>query len=380
MIKNFIYFIICCILTTYTYGFIRSWTSLLRLNNNVETCTYELKNEYYQYLIDYNKIEVQTNNIFFGFNLGYNDNFIRDRYENYKIFEKNYKVIQDFNNANNSFKLGLNQFADTYEINGEDNDLMKKDIDNYKIFKNDLISIKQIVENPQYYLDKYRNLSSEIIWDNSILSPVKNQGRCGSCWAFSSTGAIEAKMRINNYSVDRLSEQELVDCSTKNSGCGGGLMHLAFDYCIEKNGLSSNYNYSYTAKNGVCLYNCNTTNNTELPKTLGSAVKDYRFTIPRSVVDLKASLKEGPICIALDASPIEFRFYRNGIIDLESKNTSRINHAVLLTGYSENINGSYWIIQNSWGLEWGDQGFAKIKIKNGEGVLLSQLYGVYPYI
>ena len=124
-------------------------------------------------------------------------------------------------------------------------------------------------------------------------------------------------------------------------------MHLAFDYCIEKNGLTSNFNYNYTAKNGVCLYNCNTTNTTNLPKIVGSSVKNYRFTIPRSVVDLKASLKEGPVCIALDASPLEFRFYSSGIIDIESKNTSRINHAVLLTGYSENTNGSYWIIQNS---------------------------------
>ena len=379
MIKNLIYFTICCIISTYTYGFIRSWTSLLRFNN-VDSSSYELKEEYYQYLIDFNKISTPHENNILNFNSGCNDDFIKDRYENYKIFEKNYKLIQEFNlKEDNSFKLGLNQFADTFVIDSPDDDLMKTDIDNYEIFKNDLIGIKQIVENPQYYLDKYRNLSTELIWD-SVLSPVKNQGRCGSCWAFSSTGAIEAKMRIMNYSVDRLSEQELVDCSKKNNGCGGGLMHLAFDYCIEKEGLTSNQNYNYTAKNGVCLYNCNKTDISELPKILGSAVKNYRFTIPRSVIDLKASLKEGPVCIALDASPLEFRFYSNGIIDIESKNTSRINHAVLLTGYSETANGSYWVIQNSWGTEWGNQGFAKIKIKNGEGVLLSQLYGVYPYI
>ena len=80
--------------------------------------------------------------------------------------------------------------------------LMKNEISAYDITKNDLVGIKQILEDPQYYIDKYRNLSSELIWNESIVSEVKNQGRCGSCWAFSTTGAIEANMRINNYSID----------------------------------------------------------------------------------------------------------------------------------------------------------------------------------
>ena len=345
---------------------------------------YELADEYYKFLKDFEIIEVQVKNNQFKLNFGEgNDNkkIIDERIENYKIFEKNYKFINDFNSKNNSFKLGLNQFADSIDMNNHD-DLMYNQINNIDIFKNDFIGIRQIINDPQYYLDKYRNLSSEVIWNESILSDVKNQGRCGSCWAFSATGALEAKMRIKQYQVDRLSEQELVDCSNQNYGCNGGLMHLAFDYCMENDGLTSNHEYNYTAKKGPCLYNCNL-NNTEsknFTKVLGSLVKDYRFTIPRSVIDIKASLKEGPVCIALDASPLEFRFYKEGIINIDNRNTSRINHAVLLTGYSEYQNGSYWIIQNSWGQLWGDNGYAKIKIENGDGVLLSQLYGVYPYI
>ena len=124
MIKNFIYFSICFVLITYTSGFIRSWTNILRLNN-VETNTYELKDEYYQYLIDYNKISVKLI-IIFGFGMESNDDLIKERYDNYKIFEKNYKLIQQFNKEDNSFKLALNQFADTYEINSEDNDCEKR--------------------------------------------------------------------------------------------------------------------------------------------------------------------------------------------------------------------------------------------------------------
>lgn len=341
---------------------------------------FTLAKEYYQFLNDYDIIKTEDKKFSLNFG-GEKNKLIEERLENYKIFENNYRLIQDFNTRNNSFKLGLNQFADTIDMNNAD-DLMYTEIKDIDIFKNDFIGIKQMIKDPQYYLDKYRNLLPELIWNQSILSPVKNQGRCGSCWAFSTTGALEAKMRINHYKVDRLSEQELVDCSKQNYGCNGGLMHLAFDYCIENDGLTSNQEYNYTAKRGPCLYNCNL-NNTEqknFTKVLGSLVKDYRFTIPRSVIDLKASLKEGPICIALDASPLEFRFYKEGVIDIENRNTSRINHAVLLTGYAEYQNGSYWIIQNSWGKTWGDNGYAKIKIENGDGVLLSQLYGVYPYI
>lgn len=357
--------------------------NFFKINTKYESSDskFTLVKEYYQFLNDYDIIKIDNKIFSLNFFGNVNNKLIEERLENYKIFENNYRLIQDFNSANNSFKLGLNQFADTIDMNNAD-DLMYNEIKDIDIFKNDVIGIKQIIQDPQYYIDKYRNLLPELIWNQSILSHVKNQGRCGSCWAFSTTGALEAKMRINNYKVDRLSEQELVDCSKQNYGCNGGLMHLAFDYCIENHGLTSNQEYNYTAKNGHCLYNCNL-NNTESQnfiKVLGSFVKDYKFTIPRSVIDLKASLKEGPICIALDASPLEFRFYKEGVIDIENRNTSRINHAVLLTGYSEYQNGSYWIIQNSWGTSWGYNGYAKIKIENGDGVLLSQLYGVYPYI
>ena len=273
---------------------------------------------------------------------------------------------------------------------------------------NDLISVKQIIENPRYYLEKYKYIPDELVWNSSIVSDVKNQGRCGSCWAFSTTGAIESNMRINNHTISRLSEQELVDCSFENSGCMGGLMHLAFDYVIEHDGLTSDEVYPYNATRTRCKFNYNTTaeitnktnkhncteeectcddcsfddsecNVSSIHKINGSNIQDYKFMIPRSVVDIKASLKRGPISIAIDASPFEFRFYKSGIIDLLPSNTSRLNHAVLLVGYETNINCSYWIIQNSWGENWGDNGYAKIKIENGDGVLLSQLYGVFPY-
>ena len=357
-------------------SFIRPFNRII-LNKLNSINKYEYGEEYYEYLLEYGLIDNKS--LLRSGYLGEINDIIEDRKEKYYIFENNYKKILEFNNDNNStFKLGINEFIDTFEIDKRNN-LMKNNINYYEIVKNDFLGVKQIIEDPKYYLNKYKNLSDEFIWNSSIISDVKNQGRCGSCWAFSSTGAIEANMRINNFTINRLSEQELVDCSKENHGCNGGLMHLAFDYCIENKGLTSNDNYNYSAKSNECLYNCNITNTLKLDKINGSNIQDYKFTIPRSVLDLKASLLRGPISIALDASQFEFRFYKDGVIDIPVRNNSRINHAVLLTGYSKNEDGSYWIIQNSWGIKWGDNGYAKIRMKNGDGVLLCQLYGVYPY-
>ena len=352
--------------------------------NNFESNELYYEKEYYKYLVDYNFIQESDN---FKCNNDCIDEIIEERKDKFEIFKENYKRIQEFNSQNHSFTLDINQFADTYNdtnyynnnfnkdfIYAENYDLMKKKMTLYDIIKYDFISIKQLIEYPQYYLDKYRNISNSLIWNDRFVSSVKNQGRCGSCWAFSTTGMIESNMRINKYNTPILSTQELVDCSSENSGCGGGLMHLALDYCIENDGLVSEEDYPYNATTRICkLYN-----NSEINKVNGSNVKNYNFIVPRSVIDIMASLKKGPIALALDASPFEFRFYKQGVIDVSPSNYSRLNHAVLLTGYSTYENGSYWLIQNSWGEKWGDNGYVKIKIENGNGILLSQLYGVYP--
>ena len=111
---------------------------------------------------------------------------------------------------------------------------------------------------------------------------------------------------------------------------------------------------------------------------IGSNITGYEYIIPKSKIDIMASLQNGPITIALDANSFIFRFYKSGIIDIPSNMSEEINHAVLLTGYDQDENGTYWVIQNSWGKDWGDNGFVKIRARNGDGVLLSQLYGVYP--
>ena len=266
--------------------------------------------------------------------------------------------------------MELNKFADTVNISSHPHDLMNiQNIPN----TNSMLRTQNVstLKDP---------LPSKTIWNTTILSKVKNQGGCGSCWAFSTTSSIESHMRIRQYKVHRLFEQQLVDCSTQNNGCNGGLMHLAFEYCIDNNGLVSDSDYTYTASEKECALNCDVNKNMSihLQNVPGSNITGYMFTMPRSAISLMMALQHGPVSIAIDASSFVFRFYKNGVIDIPANQSFQINHAVLLTGYDKDENGTYWIIQNSWGTDWGNHGYAKIRVRNGDGVLLSHLYGVYP--
>lgn len=295
--------------------------------------------------------------------------------ESYVTFEKNFKHIQSANEMlkqqNKSLRLDMNQYMDNVDFDDiTTQNLMVNTI--HKPSPNANKFLKLMDEPVQYIQEMIQNTKKGFSWNNTgLLSPVKNQKSCGSCWAFSTTSALETFMRKQNYSVDRLSEQELVDCSSENYGCNGGLMDLAMDYIIKEKGLSSHDDYLYNAlETGYCILN-----NT---RVLGSNMTEYKYIIPESVLDMKYSVNKNPVAIALDADNIFFRFYKEGVIDVPINSTKTLNHAVLLVGYDYDEEGMYWIIQNSWGESWGDKGFCKIRVQPKEGTLLCQLYGVYP--
>ena len=347
-------------------------TSLKALSND----NYDLAKEYYYFKtkdninLNFQPENVDPNNKYIDFAKSYE--------KNYRIFESNWFRIKNHNNEN-SFKLNLNKFADQVDFNSDDyhSDLMNKTIpyDSSKIESNFFKKIKDIYNN------FFFNFPKEVDWrKTNILTGVKNQKNCGSCWAFSSTSALESFLRKNNLKVDRLSEQELVDCSTENFGCQGGLMDKAFDYCIENNGLHSDKNYPYTATDNECMNGCSVDKNTcsNDNKVKNSGNFNYLYTTPYSINSLKEAVKKNPVSIAINANTPIFRFYSEGIIEDNVNVRSELNHAVLLVGYNHDKNGLYWIIQNSWGEDWGENGFVKIRSKEGEGVLSCQIYGVYP--
>ena len=343
-------------------------------NHNLEVPNYNLAKEYYFYKT---KGDTKINLELSESNNNYIE-FAKLHEKNYRIFESNWITIKR-HNKENEFKLSLNKFADSVDFNTENyhSDLMNNIISN----DNRNFSLKLLDKLKEIYNNIFSNYPKEVDWRKTeYLTKVKNQKSCGSCWAFSSTSSLEAFLRKNNLKINRLSEQELVDCSKENYGCQGGLMDKAFDYCISNNGLHSNDNYPYEAIDKECMGGCSIDfkNCTDFDKVKGSDNFNYKYTESYSINSLKEAVIKNPVSIAINANTPIFRFYSDGIIENDFNITPELNHAVLLVGYNHDKKGLYWIIQNSWGEDWGDKGFVKVRGKEGEGILSCQLYGVYP--
>merc|ERR1711887_400526 len=223
------------------------------------------------------------------------------------------------------------------------------------------------------------SLPAEVDWrKNGSVTPVKNQGHCGSCWAFSATGSLEGAHAIKTGKLVSLSEQNLVDCAAKegNHGCLGGLMDLAFKYIKANGGIDTEASYDYTAKTGKkCLYNA--TNS-------GANLTSWVDIPHKSEIDLqKAVGTVGPISVAIDASKPTFHFYKKGVYHDHKCSSTRLDHGVLAVGYGtatqENgRNNDFWLVKNSWGEKWGMDGYIQMvrNEKNACGIATQASYPV----
>merc|ERR1719198_1233105 len=194
------------------------------------------------------------------------------------------------------------------------------------------------------------NLAADINWvTKGAVTPVKNQGQCGSCWAFSSTGSIEGSMFLATGTLQSFSEQQLVDCSKSNSGCNGGLMDYAFMY-VETAPLMLEDAYPYTAREGTCQY---------VSSQGKGKVKSFKdVSRDSSGQQLQAALGNGPVSVAIEADQFAFQGYTSGVITSECG--EKLDHGVLAVGYGSEDGQEYFLVKNSWGPSWGDAGYVKI--------------------
>ena len=252
----------------------------------------------------------------------------------------NQEFIQNHNSENHTFLVEENQFInrtykDEFTIHGN----------HYLIHNSSTYHDIPIIDIP--ITDKV-----SVDWrDEYKVSSVKNQESCGSCWSFSSVGSTESAWAIKHNMLYNLSEQELIDCSLQNHGCHGGSMDLAFQY-IMNNGLCTNLSYPYIAKGQQC--------NNNTCQSLVS-ISNYSDVSPNNETLLKSAVAIQPVSVAIQANKRSFQMYQSGIYS-DPDCGFKLDHGVLVVGYGydKDLNMKYWIIKNSWGKSWGENGYIRI--------------------
>jgi cathepsin L len=262
----------------------------------------------------------------------------------YMIWQDNVRYITEHNARTDvSYTLKINEFADLTNAEYREKNGWK------------MPSRNRTTTESKFLVPCGVELPAEVDWrKQGYVTPVKNQGQCGSCWAFSTTGSLEGQMYKKTGVLTSLSEQQLLDCSTSfgNHGCNGGLMDNAFDYIKSNGGLDSEAAYPYETRQSYCRY--------KQADSVGT-VTGYTDISTGDELELKQALAtQGPVSVAIDASHQSFQFYDQGVYDEPACDSYQLDHGVLAVGYGTENGKDYWLVKNSWGTSWGEEGYIKM--------------------
>jgi xylem cysteine proteinase len=275
---------------------------------------------------------------------------LEEKLRRFEVFKDNLKHIDETNREVSSYWLGLNGFADLTQ----------------EEFKAAYLGLRP---NPHVHESRrsFRyedvdasSLPKSVDWRKmGAVTEIKNQGQCGSCWAFSTVAAVEGINAIVTGNLTSLSEQELIDCSTDdgNNGCNGGIMDHAFKYIAANGGLHTEEDYPYLMEEGTC-------DHPRRRKDDAITISGYEDVPRNNEQALLKALAHQPLSVAIEASGRNFQFYRGGVFD--GPCGTDLDHGVAAVGYGTEKKGhDYIIVKNSWGPHWGEKGY--IRMKRGAG-------------
>jgi cathepsin L len=255
--------------------------------------------------------------------------------QRFSIFRSNMDFVNSWDAEARGFTVELNKFADL-------------SLEEFSAMYNGMNITRTYTETAPV------SSSAPSSWDwrtQGAVTGIKNQGQCGSCWSFSSTGSIEGAHYKKTHTLVSLSEQNLVDCSTAqgNQGCNGGLMDQAFQYVIQNNGIDTEESYPYTATGpNQCKFN---------PANVGAHITGFTDVQSGSESSLLNAVYFAPTSVAIDASHTSFQLYSSGVYYEPNCSSQQLDHGVLAVGYGTSNGQDYWIVKNSWGRSWGQQGY-----------------------
>ncbi|KAJ4962154.1 hypothetical protein NE237_022093 [Protea cynaroides] len=275
---------------------------------------------------------------------------IEEKLDRFDIFKDNLEHIDETNKEVTSYWLGLNEFADMTheEFKRAYLGLAKTDSDKPRR--------RESSENFMYR--DVTDIPKSVDWrKKGAVTNVKNQGGCGSCWAFSTVAAVEGINQIVTGNLTSLSEQELIDCDKpNNNGCNGGLMDYAFAFIVSNGGLHMEEDYPYLMEEGTCE---------EKKEEVGVVtISGYEDVPENDEESLLKALAHQPLSVAIEASGRDFQFYSGGVFT--GRCGTELDHGVTAVGYGSTKNLDYIIVKNSWGGKWGEKGYIRMKRNTGK--------------